>query len=508
LGSDDCTDPFHDYMLRRSKMGRMIDVTKPLLWSAALILIGVLAGCGGGGSSSAVPADTVAPTISSTAPLDAATLVPLNASITATFSEAMTSSSISATTFTLQQGTTAVAGTVSYLGTIASFKPTSNLSASTVYTATVTTGAKDLAGNALAVAKTWSFTTGTSADTTAPTVSSSVPLDASSGAAVNASITATFSEVMDPSTITASTFTLQQGTTAVAGTVSYLSTTATFKPTSNLAASTAYTATVTTGAKDLAGNALAAAKTWSFTTGTAAAAGPAPVNLGTAGNYAVLAETLISTTAGTAITGDIAISPAAATFIQGFSLALDGVGTPPACFSTTTPSTLVTGRVFAADYNTGGCPTPANLTTAIGDMMIAYTDAAGRSLPDHTELGAGNISGMTLAPGLYKWGTGVSINTNVTLNGGSNDVWIFQIAGDLTQASATSVLLTGGALPKNIFWQVGGGVGLAIGTNAHMEGVILATKAITFSTGASVNGRLLAQTAVTLDSNVVSQPAP
>jgi hypothetical protein len=115
---------------------------------------------------------------------------------------------------------------------------------------------------------------------------------------------------------------------------------------------------------------------------------------------------------------------------------------------------------------------------------------------------------MTLAPGLYKWGTGVSINTNVTLNGGPNDVWIFQIAGDLTQASATSVLLTGGALPKNIFWQVGGGVGVAIGTGAHMEGVILATKAITLNTGASLNGRLLAQTAVTLDSNVVSKPAP
>jgi hypothetical protein len=311
---------------------------------------------------------------------------------------------------------------------------------------------------------------------------------------------------MDPSTIVGSTFTLQQGTISVAGSVSYLSTTATFKPNSNLAASTVYTARVSTGAKDLAGNALAIAKTWSFTTGTAVAAGPAPVILGTTGNFAVLAETLISTTAtaGTAVTGNIGISPAAATFIQGFSLTLD----PSGCFSAPTPSTLVTGKIYAADYNTNGCPTPANMTTAIGDMMIAYTDAAGRSLPDHTELGAGNISGMTLAPGLYKWGTGVSINTNVTLNGGPNDVWIFQIAGDLTQASATSVLLTGGALPKNIFWQVGGGVGVAIGTGAHMEGVILATKAITLNTGASLNGRLLAQTAVTLDSNVVSKPAP
>lgn len=485
-------------------MNGIMDATKPLLWSAALLLIGFVAGCGGNSSSS--PADTVAPTTSSTAPLDAATLVPLNASVTATFSEAMTPSSISATTFTLKQGTATVAGTVSYLGTTATFKPTSNLAASMVYTATVTTGAMDLAGNALAAPKTWSFTTGTTVDTTAPTVSATVPLDASSGAAVNANITATFSEVMDPSTITAGTITLQRGTTAVSGTVSYLGTTATFKPTSNLAASTVYSVTVSTGAKDLAGNALAVAKTWSFTTGAAVAAGPAPVILGTAGNYAILAETLISATptAGTAITGNIGVSPAAATYITGFSLTLD----PSGCFSAPTPSTLVTGKIYAADYNTNGCPTPANLTTAIGDMMIAYTDAAGRSLPDHTELGAGDISGMTLAPGLYKWGTGVSINSDVTLNGGPNDVWIFQIAGNLTQANGTTVHLTGGPLPKNIFWQVGGGVGAAIGTTAHMEGVILATKAITLNTGASVNGRLLAQTAVTLDSNVVSQPAP
>jgi hypothetical protein len=165
----------------------------------------------------------------------------------------------------------------------------------------------------------------------------------------------------------------------------------------------------------------------------------------------------------------------------------------------------VTGNVYAAD---NAVPTPSNLTTAVSDMETAYTNAAGRA-PGFTELFAGDLSGKTLAPGCYKWSTGVVINSDVTLNGGPNDVWIFQVAGNLTQASATNVILTGGALPKNIFWQVAGGTGVALGTTAHFEGVILAQKAITLNTGAMINGgRLLAQSAVTLISNTITQPAP
>jgi len=229
--------------------------------------------------------------------------------------------------------------------------------------------------------------------------------------------------------------------------------------------------------------------------------GPAPVVLGGAGNYVILAKSTITTTGVTAVTGDLGLSPAAASFVQGFSLTLD----PTGCFSTTTPSTLVTGNVFAADYNTGTCTTPAVLTTAVLNMQAAYTDAAGRA-PDFTEVGAGNIGGMTLPAGTYKWGTGVSILSNVTLNGGPNDVWIFQIAQGITQASAARVILTGGALPKNIFWQSFGVV--TLGTTSHMEGVILAQTAIALNTGATANGRLLAQTAVTLDASTVVQPAP
>jgi len=146
----------------------------------------------------------------------------------------------------------------------------------------------------------------------------------------------------------------------------------------------------------------------------------------------------------------------------------------------------------------------ANLTTAIGDMETAYTDAAGRTTPDFTELGGGQIGGLTLAPGLYKWSTDVLITTDVTLNGGPDDVWIFQIAGKVIQANGMKVILTGGARANNIFWQASGVV--TLGTTAHFEGIVMAQTSITLGTGASVNGRLLAQTAVTLDANAVTAP--
>jgi hypothetical protein len=138
-------------------------------------------------------------------------------------------------------------------------------------------------------------------------------------------------------------------------------------------------------------------------------------------------------------------------------------------------------------------------------MMTAYTDASGRA-PDVTELGAGNIGGMTLTPGTYKWSSGVLIPADITLSGGPNDVWIFEIAQNLVMSSAARINLIGGAQAKNIFWQVFGIVDL--GTTAHFEGIALVQTAITLRTGATVNGRLLAQTAVTLDAATVVQPAP
>ena len=163
-------------------------------------------------------------------------------------------------------------------------------------------------------------------------------------------------------------------------------------------------------------------------------------------------------------------------------------------------STQITGKAYAPDY---ASPTPSNLTTAISNMETAYTDAAGRAA-NYTELYTGDISGQTLTAGVYKWGTGVLINSDVTLHGGANDVFIFQIAKGITQASDTKIILTGGAQAKNIFWQSAQTV--AIGTDAHFEGIVLGKTNITMGTNASINGRLLAQTAVTLIKSTVVAP--
>jgi len=219
-----------------------------------------------------------------------------------------------------------------------------------------------------------------------------------------------------------------------------------------------------------------------------------PVELGAAENYVVLAKTGVSTVPTSAVTGNVGVSPAAASYITGFSLTADATN----AFST---SPQVTGKVYAADY---ASPTPSNMTTAVGDMERAFTDAAGRAA-GVTELGAGDIGGMTLAPGVYKWGTGLLIPTDVTLRGDATGVWVFQIAQSLTMSSAASVVLAGGALPKNVFWQVSGKVEL--GTTAHFEGVVLTRTSVTLRTGASINGRLYAQTAVNIDGSTLVEPA-
>ncbi len=224
-------------------------------------------------------------------------------------------------------------------------------------------------------------------------------------------------------------------------------------------------------------------------TSAAAAAPETPVNLASAGDFTVLSKSGVTDVFKTSINGNVGTSP-----ITGAAIGLT-------CAE-------VNGIIYTVDA-AGPLPCsvtdPTRLTAAVGDMEAAYNDAAGRTLPDAIDLGAGEIGGLTLSPGLYKWGTDVSISKDVTLTGGPNDVWIFQIAGTLTEASAKNVTLAGGAQAKNVFWQAAGAV--TIGTTAHFEGTILTKTMIAMKTKASINGRLLAQTAVTLQMNTVVPPA-
>jgi len=325
----------------------------------------------------------------------------------------------------------------------------------------------------------------------APTVVSTSPKNNATGVFLKKAISVAFSEKMNANTINTSTFTLKKGTVAVSGTVSYSGVTAVFTPSTDLLANTQYVATVNTGAKNLVGVGLNTNNQWSFTTGTDVS-GLAPVDLGTAGNYVILAKTAINNNPTSAITGDLGLSPAATSYITGLSL------TNATGFAT---SSQVTGKVYAADMVS---PTSTNLTTAVNNMITAYNDAAGRPTPDYVELGSGIIGGKTLSAGLYKWSSNVTVPTNVTISGGPNDVWIFQISGKLTLSSAVRITLSGGAQAKNIFWQVAGQT--TFGTTSHFEGVILCQSGVTLLTGASLNGRALAQTAVILDGNAVTNP--
>ena len=249
---------------------------------------------------------------------------------------------------------------------------------------------------------------------------------------------------------------------------------------------------ITTGAEDLAGNALAANHSWSFKTVAALPLGPPPVDLGLAENFADLTKAGITDVPSSAITGSIGASP------------ISGAAIGVTCAE-------VTGTIYSVDA-AGPAPCavidPVMLTTAVSNLETAYTDAAGRpaGVGPNLNLGGGTVAGQTLVPGTYTWGSNVTITTNLTLNGGPNDVWIFQITGTLDLSSNMKILLTGGALPKNIFWQVAGAVTLFPGS--HFEGNILAQTNIAMQTGASINGRLLAQTGVSLDHNVIIIPAP
>ncbi|HAX03694.1 MAG: hypothetical protein A2Y45_08755 [Tenericutes bacterium GWC2_34_14] len=217
------------------------------------------------------------------------------------------------------------------------------------------------------------------------------------------------------------------------------------------------------------------------------------INLGTAEAFAILSKTGISATGATSVIGDIGVSPVSASYITGFGLIMDSGNT----FST---SSLVTGHIYASDYQVG---TPALLTSAIADVLTAYQDGASRTA-DYTELYTGDLSGKTLTSGVYMWSNDVLINTDFTLNGSSTDVFIFQIAGTLTMAANTQITLTGGVLPEHIYWVVADTI--AIGVGADFQGIILSMTNVSMNTGSSLTGMIYAQTSVSLDATVVTKP--
>jgi hypothetical protein len=296
--------------------------------------------------------------------------------------------------------------------------------------------------------------------------------------ATNSAITAIFSEMLDPLTITNVTFTLKQGTAPVSGTVNYAGVTATFTPSSSLAASTVYTAAITTVVKDLAGNTLASNFIWSFTTGTQIA--QAPISLGSASTFAILAGSGISNTgATTQVNGDVGTSPTGTV-----------TGLPPA---------QVNGTIHAAD---------AIAAQAKIDLLAAYNDAVSRSVGSQTL--PGNLGGLTFTPGLYTNSTSVLISGgDVTRDaqGDPNAVFIFKMGSTLTTGPGSQVILSGGAKASNVYWQVGSSA--TLDTTTIFKGNILAAISITLKTGAKLDGRALTQTgAVTLDTNTITVPAP
>lgn len=233
----------------------------------------------------------------------------------------------------------------------------------------------------------------------------------------------------------------------------------------------------------------------SVSCGAAGAKTASPIDLRSAGQYVILAGAQISTAPPSTVTGDLGLSPAAASALTGFSL------TPDVTHAFAT-APQVTGRLYAAD---DAAPIPAELTAAMADMETAFADGAART-PEVTGLGAGNIGGLTLAAGVYRWTGNLQISTDVHLSGSATDVWVFEIGQDLTLSDSVGVFVSDGALARNVFWVVSGGA--TLGALAHLEGVLLSQASISLGTEACVNGRLLAQSAVSLSSSLVIQPLP
>ena len=470
----------------------------------------------GGGVVTAI--DTTAPTVSSTFPVNTDWGVAVNSAMSATFSEAMDPLTITNVTFTLSRGVTPISGAVTYSGVTGTFNPDVDLAPGTNYTATISTGVKDVAGNVMVVNKEWAFTTtgggggrgggggGTPpADLTAPTVSSTIPVNTATGVAVNSAMSATFSEAMDPLTVTNVTFTLTQGVTPISGAVTYAGVTGTFTPTANLTASTTYTATITTGVKDLAGNALAVNKVWTFTTSITLAANPTAPSLGELARFAILTSQTITTTPGSHISnGDMGIMDLARTFYTGFT-----VGVNPGEFVELTNGLSYAHSDTDPALTAGYASTIDFLNQVRTDLTNAYNFLAAVTNPTAPLIASpSQLGGLTLTRGFY-WTSADILITAGTLRldaqGDPNSVWIISTTGTLTIGDPSGAIqLANGAQAKNVYFRSAGET--VIGTGRTFYGNVFAASQVRVLTGANVTGRLFGKTAqVTLDAATVTK---
>jgi hypothetical protein len=447
----------------------------------------------------------VPPDVSLTVPADNDVGVVTNVTLAATFTEAMDGTTIDDTTFTLTGPllTDVITGAVNYdvLTRIATFDPQALLAENTTFTATITTGATDLAGNPLEDDFVWTFTTGGP-----PIVLRTNPDDGDINVALNKTVEATFSEAMDATTIDDTTFLLADGVNPVAGTVDYdlLTNIATFTPAANLDPNVVYTATITTGATSADLDPVQADFVWTFTTGTQVAqtVAQADVPLGAASNFVILASAGITNIPTSNITGDVGLTPDAASNITGFSL----VGS-------TCPE--ITGELYVVDATGPACATidPTLLTNAKAAALAAFNDAnaAGRGSPAAI---SGDIGGLTLYPGLYLSGTTIEILAGETLfldaQGDPNAVFIIRSANSITTEAGSDVVLTKGANAANVYWTAGSAI--TLGTTSIMKGTMIAGTATSLLTGATIEGRVLNQgpsaAAVSLDHAVMTLPTP
>lgn len=442
---------------------------------------------------------TLQPRVIATNPTNNEINVVLNKVLSASFNMPMNPLTINASTFTLKQGVISIAGVVTFAGNTAYFTPNVNLTANMIYTATITTGASNTAGTPINNNYVWNFTTGTSI---APKVISTSPISNENGVLLNKVITATFDMTMNPLTIPAS-FTLKQGANTVSGNVTYAGTLASFTPNNPLLENTVYTATISTTAKNVAGIALSNDYVWSFTTLNNSVA----PNLGSAAMFGTFGGNAGVTNQGlnTVVNNGSISTTAAATLVTGFHDAT--------AIYTETPLNkgFVTGAIYTAPPAPGTATSFAIATQGLADANAAYLSISPASLPGGTDPGAGELGGLTLAPGIYKSASGTFniTNGNLTLDaqGNPNAVWVFQSAGGLTvgiagPTGAKSVILINGALPKNVFWYVGSAATINAAGGGVMTGTIIASSGVTFSTAGNVTQTVLNGRAISLVASV------